>query len=129
MTLTKGLIKADIIAARQAIEYYESSGIKSIKNIAAYHLQQAVEKLIKYQIYSSGVNINYSQMYTHNIERLIIYGDSLNISILVPEYIREKSLRITDWEAGSRYDVGFSIRVDILKKTYDVVKKWISKVN
>ncbi len=42
MTLTKGLIKADIIAARQAIEYYESSGIKSIKNIAAYHLQQAV---------------------------------------------------------------------------------------
>lgn len=51
MELTKSIIKADIIAARQAIEYFEQKGIKEIKNIAAYHLQQAAEKLIKYQIY------------------------------------------------------------------------------
>ena len=39
MTLTKGLIKADIIAARQAIEYFEKNNVKDIKNIAAYHIQ------------------------------------------------------------------------------------------
>ena len=50
MTLTKGLIKADLITAKQAIDYYEEKRIKDIKNIAAYHLQQATEKLIKYQI-------------------------------------------------------------------------------
>lgn len=77
MILAKGLIKADIIAAKQAIDYYDTNGIKDIKNVAAYHLQQATEKLIKYQIYRSGETINNSQMYTHNIERLIVYGESL----------------------------------------------------
>ena len=41
--LSKGLIKADIIASKQAIEYFEGKNIKNIKdikNIAAYHLQQ-----------------------------------------------------------------------------------------
>ncbi|MBR4782001.1 MAG: HEPN domain-containing protein [Lachnospiraceae bacterium] len=128
MTLTKSLIKADIIAARQAIEYYELKGIKSIKNIAAYHLQQATEKIIKYQIYESGVTIDNSQIYTHNIERLLVYGDSLGISLNVPDYIREKTARITDWEAGSRYDMSFSIRIDLLKKTYDVIEKWFSRI-
>ena len=51
MTLSKGLIRADIIAAKQAIEYFESKKIRDMKNIAAYHLQQAAEKLIKIQIY------------------------------------------------------------------------------
>lgn len=129
MTLSKGIIKADIISAKQAIEYFESnSSVKSIKNIAAYHLQQAVEKLIKFQIYKSGVTISNSRMYTHNIERLVIYGDSLGINLDVPDYIRERSLLITDWEAGSRYDVGFSIRIDTLKKTYEVVEKWFDRV-
>ena len=50
MILTIGLIKADLITAGQAIEYFEATSNKNIKNIAAYHLQQATEKLIKYQI-------------------------------------------------------------------------------
>ena len=128
MTLSKGLIKADIIAAEQAIEYFETHNVKSVKNIAAYHIQQATEKLIKYQIYTSGTNISNSQMYTHNIERLIIYGESLGITLLVPSYIRKNSLKITDWEAGSRYDVAFSIRIDKLKNTLDVLQEWYDMV-
>ena len=128
MILTKSLIKADIIAAKQAIDYYESNGVKDIKNIAAYHLQQAVEKLIKYQIYESGNNLNNSQLYTHNIERLIVYGDSLGIGLIVPTYIRERSIVLTSWEAGSRYDVGFSIRINVLNKTYDIVEEWYRQV-
>ena len=49
--LSKGLIKADIIASKQAIEYFEEKHIKDIKNIAAYHLQQATEKLINFSYY------------------------------------------------------------------------------
>ena len=33
MILTKGLIKADIIAARQAIEYYQEHNEKDIKKL------------------------------------------------------------------------------------------------
>jgi HEPN domain-containing protein len=128
MTLSKGLIKADIVAAQQAIEYFENNNSKAIKNVAAYHIQQATEKLIKYQIYSSGANISNSQMYTHNIERLIVYGESLNIGLEVPRYIRNNSLKITDWEAGSRYDIGFTIRIDTLKSAFKVVLEWFDSV-
>ena len=52
MKLTMGLIKADMVAANHAIEYFEQNKIKDIKNIAAYHFQQAAEKVIKNQVYN-----------------------------------------------------------------------------
>ncbi|MBO5608966.1 MAG: hypothetical protein J5929_01140 [Eubacterium sp.] len=103
MILTKSLIKADIIATKQAIEYYETNRVKDIKNVAAYHLQQATEKLI-------------------------LYGESLGIKLNVPLFIRDRSILISDWEAGSRYDIGFSIRIDSLKKTYEVIDSWFDQV-
>ena len=129
MYLTKGIIRADIIAAGQAIQYFEEKQIRDIKNIAAYHLQQAAEKLIKIQIYKSqGQNINSRQMYTHNLDRLILYGESLGINLIVPDYIRQYSARITDWEAGSRYDTGVSVRIDTLKRIHQEMVTWEKQV-
>lgn len=128
MTLSKGLIRADIIAAKQAIEYYEANKTKDIKNIAAYHLQQAAEKLIKIQIYGKCYVVDYNKLYTHNLEKLIVYAESLGVSLIIPDHIKENSLVITAWEAGSRYDIGFSIRINQLKKTYEVVADWIKKI-
>ncbi len=128
MVLTKGIIRADILAARHAIEDYEETGIRDIKNIAAYHLQQAAEKLIKIQIYSNSINVSNSRMYTHNLDRLIQYADSLGFSFDVPAYIRQRAVEISDWEAGSRYDVAFSVRIDVLRKTYDIINDWEKRV-
>lgn len=129
MKLTYGLIKADIIAALQAITYYETENVRDIKNVAAYHIQQATEKLIKIQIYSCGKEINNKKMYTHDIEALIAYAESLEFGVIIPKYIKDNSLIITDWEAGSRYDVGFSIRIDTLKRAYDELNNWYIIVN
>lgn len=126
MQLTMALIKADIIAAGQAIGYYEEHGAKDIKNIAAYHIQQAAEKLIKIQIYAAGTTVNDAALYTHNLEKLILYADSLHIGAVVPKYIRENSLVLTGWEAGSRYDVAFQIRIDTLKKALAETEKWFA---
>ena len=63
-------------------------------------------------------------MYTHNIEHLIAYADSLTFRVIIPGYIRERSLQITEWEAGSRYDFEFSVRIDVLKKTLAVITDW-----
>ena len=128
MKLGKSLIKADIIAAHQAIEYFEQNGVKDIKNVAAYHLQQAAEKLLKYQIYKSLDNVNNHSMYTHDLSRLIDYADSEDLQLVVPEYIRSHVNSISDWEAGSRYDIGFSIRIDTLKKTYEEIEQWEQQV-
>lgn len=124
MRLSKGLIKADIIAANQAIDYFEKTGIKDIKNIAAYHLQQAAEKLIKYQIYQAIAAADNRKMYTHDLSRLIGYAETEGISIIVPKYIRDHANAISDWEVGSRYDLGFSVRIDSLKKCYDAIVEW-----
>lgn len=96
MVLTKGIIRADLIAAKQAIDYFDEKGIRDIKSIAAYHLQQAAEKLVKYQIYQNCTTVSNSQMYTHAIDRLITYAESLNIPFIIPDYIRTHSVVISD---------------------------------
>ena len=60
----------------------------------------------------------------YEIANGIDYGDSLGIVFDVPKYVRDKCLIITGWEAGSRYDVGFSIRINVLKKTLLVIRTW-----
>lgn len=101
--ISKGIILADVITAKQAIEYFKESKNKDIKNIGAYHIQQAVEKLIKLQIYDSGKKIDNSKTYTHSIKKLIKYGEELGLGLNIPKPIAENAQMITDWEAGSRY--------------------------
>ena len=128
MQLSKGLIQGDIFAAKQAIEYYEKRKNKNIKNVAAFHLQQAAEKLIKIQIYRNVAILDYKKIYVHNLEKLIEYADSLGIELIIPDYVRKNSLLITGWEAGSRYDICFSIRIDAIKKAYNVIAVWYKQV-
>ena len=128
MKLKKALIKADIIAAKQAIEYFEQNQVKAIKNIAAYHLQQAAEKILKYQIYKALGSTNNQQIYTHDLSRLIGYAAASGITLSVPEYIDKHAGSITAWEAGSRYDIGFSIRIDTLKKCYQAIVEWEQQI-
>ncbi len=128
MELTKSIIRADIIAAKQAIEYFDQMGTKEIKNIAAYHLQQAAEKLIKYQIYQRLKSTDNHRMYTHDLSRLLDYAEAEGLTLIVPDYIRNHVNQITDWEAGSRYDFSFVCRIDTLKKCYETVKEWETKV-
>lgn len=128
MDLNMALIKADILMAKQGINLFEQNGIREVKNMTAYHLQQAAEKLIKIQIYRSGVEYNNRQLYVHNLVSLITYGRALGIEIIIPKEIDDNALVITDWEAGSRYDLHFSIRIDTLKKMYGVIMNWHNEV-
>lgn len=128
MDLSMGIIKADIIMAKQGIDLYNNKKIKEIKNQTAYHLQQAIEKLIKIQVYSSGVEYNNRSMFVHNIDSLTSYVDSLGISADIPNDIRENALIISDWEASSRYDLHFSVRIDTLEKFYDITLNWYKRL-
>lgn len=122
--LSKGLIKADIITAEQCIRYYDKTGVKDIKNVAAYHLQQAVEKIIKLQIYQSGLKYDEAQVYSHNLRNLYRYAVAIGLELTIPETIKEHLDMITKWEAGSRYDLRFSIRIDVLRKYHLIIRKW-----
>lgn len=126
MDLSMGLIKADLLMAKQGITMYRDNEIKEIKNQTAYHLQQAAEKLIKIQIYKSGVQFDNKSLFIHNIKSLIKYADKLNISIMIPEEIRDNALLITDWEASGRYDISFTVKITSLEKYYAIISKWYS---
>lgn len=124
--LSMGLIKMNIIQAKQAINYFDNTGFKNIKNSASYEIQQACEKLIKIQIYNSGVSLNYYNLYTHNLTRLYEYGLNLGINVYIPRVILSNLDKISSWEAGSRYDIHFSIRIDVLKKYLKESEDWYS---
>lgn len=129
MELSTGLIQMDMIMARQALSYYKNNPkIKDIKNACAYHLQQAVEKMIKIQIYKSGFIYNNRDMYTHNIGLLIAYTEKNKITVKIPGFIKKNAGIITQWEAGCRYDVHFSLRVDTLEKYLWEIEKWYADI-
>lgn len=127
--MTMGLIKADIIMARQGIELYKNNEIKEVKNQAAYHLQQAAEKMIKIQIYKSGVPYENKSLYVHNLKVLIHYAERLDFGVYIPDYFKKNALIISDWEASSRYDIHFSIKITSLEKCYNEIVKWHDKLN
>ena len=63
-------------------------------------------------------------MYVHDLSKLVEYAEVEGLELNVPKYIREHINSITEWEAGSRYDIGFSIRIDSLKRCYEVIEEW-----
>lgn len=129
MALSLGMIYADIKMAGYALnEYKNNKKEKDIKNMCAYHIQQAAEKLIKYQIYQKMPNPGDREMYTHNLGALLAYAARNNVLISVPKYIKDNQEIITGWEAGSRYDLHFSIRIDTLEKAYSLVNEWYQEI-
>ena len=97
---------------------------KHLRGLAGYHLQQAAEKMIKYQIYDSGVPIDYGKMYRHSLDDLMTYAGSLDISLMVPSWINKKKYVITGWEAEGRYNLHFVVRMDTLKRCYHELIQW-----
>lgn len=129
--LSMGQIEADLFLANASIQKAESLSSKEGKfyrGQAGYHLQQAAEKLIKIQIYDSGVAINNSKMYRHSLDDLITYASSLGITINIPKWINKKKYVITTWEAEGRYDLHFVVRIDTLKRCYQELCNWIEDI-
>ena len=129
--LSLGQIEADLFMANAAIKMAETLSSKSGKfyrGEAGYHLQQAAEKLIKIQIYDSGLKVNNAKIYRHSLDDLITYAESIGIQIIVPKWIDKKKYTITAWEAEGRYDLHFVVRMDTLKKCYVEIAEWIREI-
>ena len=130
--LSIGQAEADLFMADAAIKKAETLSSKAGKYYrgqACYHLQQAAEKLIKFQIYESGVKVDNAKIYRHSLDDLILYAGSLKAKIMVPKWIDSKKYTITTWETEGRYDLHFVVRMDTLKRCYREICKWIDDMN
>lgn len=125
-------IEAGLYMADMAIKKSDSLSSKDGKYYrgqAGYHLQQAAEKLIKIQMYESGIKLDNVKIYRHSLDDLMSYATSCGINLSVPKWIEQKKFRITAWEAQGRYDLHFVVRLDTLKKCYKELKQWYSNLS
>ncbi len=126
-SLNMGQIKADLFIAGSTIDEVKKRTPKEgkyLKGQAAYHLQQAAEKLIKIQIYYAVKQPDQRKLYKHAINELLNYARSLGISIIVPKYIEDKKLVLSSWEADGRYDVHMTVKITQLEKAYEEIENW-----
>lgn len=121
--------RADIRASKSALEAIKAKegNEKATKGIAAYHAQQAIEKILKSEIYKVDPSINPRKMYTHKIYDLCAIAESYGIE--VPKGIKDNAYKYSDWEAAGRYDLHFSVRMDSIEKALRLVEEWLRKIN
>ena len=130
--LTNALV--GIINSKQALKNYQITKLKSLKNTSAYHIQQTFEYLIKYLIYNNtnynnGINNETSvkQIFSHNLD-LLIKNFCIPNNIIVPRLLINNAKLYTSWEAESRYRIGFSVRINSLKKAISIAEKWLLEI-
>lgn len=122
MTSEQKQYKELILADLSIVEEYYASDNKSMKLLAAYHMQQAVEKTIKLKADLEGLNL-----WGHDIDVLIHKCEENNINIRIPNYIKTHADQISHWESECRYYPIKTVRRDSLKKTLDVTTVWLDK--
>ena len=76
-----------------------------ILNNAAYHLQQAVEKVLKGALECVGVTVPN----THKISKLVKMISDHGANLIITDWIDDHSEMLSEWEAQTRYDMDFLV--------------------
>lgn len=76
-----------------------------ILNNAAYHLQQAVEKVLKGALECVGVTVPN----THKISKLIKMISAHGANLMITDWVDDHSEMLGEWEAQTRYDMDFLV--------------------
>ena len=99
-------IKADISTARNNLSPEGNpTNDEYLYDIAAYHAQQAVEKILKYILHNKyGLDDTTRQFKTHNISTLLIMVNAHEADFISKhQKLVDLSDEITSWEASTRY--------------------------
>ena len=88
-----------------------------ILNNAAYHLQQAVEKILKGALECVGV----TAPNTHKISKLVKMISDHGANIIVTDWIDDHSEMLSEWEVQTSYDMDFLVE----KRKLDIALKEI----
>lgn len=91
-------------------------------NVIAYHLQQALEKCIKFQLEMKGVQYEY----THNIGDLL--DSSRDVKVGMDINLRAELASITSWESKTRYIKGYRVELESIKQIMPLIQEHIEKV-
>ena len=92
------------------------------QNLAAYHTQQAIEKILKQLIIDKRGFGNID----HDLGRLV--ADAKAEEIDVPAWVEENAYEISRWATTIRYNTNFKTNRDSIKRFNLLVKEWLETV-
>ena len=113
------LAKNDLKVAKLVLN---SANDELMQNTAAYHTQQAVEKIMKGLIVQAGGKAGIS----HNITELSKDLDELGVAY--PEWIIDVDYEISSWATTIRYNTNFKADHDLVENVIQNSEEWIEKI-
>lgn len=90
-------------------------------NNVAYHLQQAVEKTLKAFLECVGVTIPN----THDIDKLVRMSKDNGSSVILTEWLEEKTDMLTRWETDTRNDMDYCVEKEKVLIGLQEVKRFL----
>lgn len=90
--------------------------------IICYHLQQAIEKLLKGYLYAKGVDFKK----THDI--FMLYKKALDSGFVENTTLQQLAPMLTTWEATTRYDICLDLNVEDIQQCiqlYESLYSWV----
>ena len=93
-------------------------------NIVGFHLQQAMELALKYLLEQDG--IEYPK--THDIDQLIRVGREAGVDLYLSEYLEDHAEMFSQWEAKSRYVIGYAIESRKAERALEEVDDYLANV-
>ena len=93
-------------------------------NIVGFHLQQAMELALKYLLEQDG--IEYPK--THDIDQLIRVGREAGVDLYLSEYLEDHAEMLSQWEAKSRYVIGYAIESRKAERALKEVDDYLANI-
>lgn len=93
-------------------------------NFVGYHLQQAMELALKYLLELDGVD--YPK--THDIDQLVRLAHENEVDVALSEYLEDHAEMFSQWEAKSRYVIGYAIERRKAARALDEVDAYLTDV-
>lgn len=109
--------KGDLTTAQRNIDHWSD---EVELDIAAYHLQQAVEKMLKFKLTLHGI----SWEFTHDIDKLLDIFDAN--SIPYPDWIGNYSITITQFATHTRYGKNLVASKRVLDKLLPLIASYLT---
>lgn len=110
------------------IIFDHSNGDEYQLNLSAFWIQQSIELAIKYILFENGIDTIKTK--THSLPKLAEIAEKEKIDLYLTDYLLDRLDIITDWEAKTRYYLGYYVAhhnvEQALKETYkylEIVKE------
>lgn len=99
-------------------------------DVAAYHIQQAIEKELKYILHNVyGADETTKRFGTHNISTLLIQVNEYDSNFISSHQdIVENADEITSWEASTRYGEDLVATKDKIKEAIEYAKNLLEEI-